>query len=106
MWHTWIGVIARIMTGPLADDLKCVTLVHRGVNLFAVAAQVVVDAAAAEHRAARAEVNRHFGREDADVCGPLDENRIGREKRVVLLDDRTELVEELFALLQPAARQV
>ena len=36
----------------------------------------------------------------------LHEDRVGREQRVIFLDDRHELIEERFALLQPAARQV
>ncbi len=51
-------------------------------------------------------VDRHFGRQDADVGRALDEDRIGRQQRVVLLDDRPELIEERFAFLQPAAGQI
>ena len=35
-----------------------------------------------------------------------DEDRVGRQQRVVFGDDRHELVEKFFALLQPALRQI
>ena len=66
----------------------------------------MVDAAAAEHRAGAAVVDRHLRRQDADAGRALDEDRVGRQQRVVLLDHRLELVEERLALLQPAAGQV
>ena len=101
--HGRVLVIVRVVAVRLDDHLEGVAVVHRRVDFFAVAAEVVIDAAAAEHRAAGAVVDRHLGRHDADAGRPLDEDRIGREQRVVFDDDRLELVEERFALLQPAA---
>jgi hypothetical protein len=54
-------VVLGIVAVLLDDDLEGVAVVHLGVSLFAVAAQVVIDAAAAEHRPRAAVVDRHLG---------------------------------------------
>ena len=78
----------------LDDHFEGVAVVHLGVALFAVAAQVVIDAAAAEHRAGAAVVDRHFGRQDADAGRAPHEDRVARQQRVIFVDHRLELVRE------------
>ena len=99
-------MVARIVAVLLDDHLEGVAVVHLGVALFAVAAEVLIDAAAAKHRAGAAVVDRHFRRQDADAGRALDEDRVGRQQGVILVDERLEVVEERLALLQPAARQI
>ena len=60
----------------------------------AVAAEVVIDAGASEHGAGAAIVSGHLARHDADTSCALDEDRVLREERVVLLDPFFEPVEE------------
>ena len=66
----------------------------------------MINAAAAEHRPRAAVIDRHVAGEHADAGGPLHEDRVGGEQRVVFLDDRRKLVEEGLALRQPAGGQV
>src|SRR5204863_4101009 len=90
----------------LADYLECIAVVHLGVSLFAVAAEVVIDAAAAKDGPGATIVQSHLGRQQTDGRRALDEDGIAGEERMVLLNDRLELIEERGTFLQPAARQV
>ena len=106
MGHRGIVVVVGIMAVLFDDHFEGVAVVHLGVAFFAVAAQIVIDAAAAQHRAGAAVVDGHLAGHDADAGGAADENRVGRQQRVILGDDRLELIEERFAPLQPAGRQI
>ena len=59
-------------------------------------AQIVIDAAAAQVRAAQAEVDGVLLRDDADVLGAVDEDAVAREQRVHFVDDRHDFLEELL----------
>ena len=80
----------------LHDHFERIAVVHFGIAVFAVAAQILIDAAAAQHRAGAAIVDRHFGRQHADAGRAADENGVGRQQGVVLVDDRLQLSQEIF----------
>ena len=100
MWS--FGIVAVL----LDDHFERVAVVHFGIALFAVAAQVVIDAAAAQHRAGAAVVDRHLGRHDADAGRAAHEDGVGRQQRVVFGDDRLRARRETFrtSCSQPGGR--
>ena len=85
------------------DDLEVELGVH-GVRPRA--AQVEVDAGRARVGAGDAVVHDVLLRDHALALGALQEDRVGVDERLVLLDLRREQLEELAALVDPAVGQV
>ena len=70
------------------------------------AAQIVLDAAAAQVRAREAVGNRAVLRDDANVPRAIDEDAIARQELVDLVELRDEIVEELLELRDERFRQI
>ena len=87
-------------------DVPVVAVIHLGVDRVAVAAEVVVDAGAAKDGAGATIIDCHLGRHHADAGGPLDEDRVLRQQRVVLLDPLFEPVQEDADRVAPEQRLV
>ncbi len=90
----------------LYNHLKSISVVHVRIEFFAIAAQILIDSAPPQHRARTTVVDRHLGRHHPHIGRPLDEDRVAGQQGVALVNHRQQLVQELFAFLQPARWQV
>ncbi len=79
------------------------------VNAVAVhLADVVIDAAGAQHRAGDARVDRQFARQHADALRARHDDFVLVEQRVEFVEEGGEIVDDLLRLLEPvrAARRM
>src|SRR5580765_6871153 len=96
--------------GERRDDRLEIVLLVAAVRLDL--AQVPVGVAcgavegAAKHGAATAVFERHLLGQNADAGRALDEDVVTRQERMVLLDARLQVIEELAAAVYPAFGQV
>ena len=105
-WNRRVDMVLWIVTVLHHGDFKGIAVVHRRVDRLSIPPHVLVDTTAPEHWPRAAIVDRHLRREHTDSCGPLHENRIGGQQRVVFTNDRLKLIQKCLAASQPAGWQI